>query len=75
MMKLSILHRVLFTLMLSAIMSGSMTYMISSFYCEPDINMLANIWIKAWAKAFTVIFLLSPLLHTLSARITITIKK
>lgn len=68
-MNISLLHRFIFTFILSAIMSGSMTYMVSSFYCEPQIGALLNIWMQAWATAFTVIFILSPFLHTLSAYI------
>ena len=66
-MKLSLLHRVIFTFILSAIMSGSMTFMVSSFYCEPTLLTLTDIWVQAWATAFTVILLLSPFLHTFSA--------
>jgi len=62
-MQMTLLHRVLFTLILSAIMSGSMTYMVSSFYCTPQVDALIPIWVKAWATAFSVIFLLSPFLH------------
>ena len=74
-MKISILHRTIFTLILSGIMSASMTYMVSSFYCDPHINMLMLIWTQAWITAFTVIFTISPFLHIISAYITDFIKK
>jgi len=74
-MRPSILHRVIFTLILSGIMSASMTYMVSSFYCEPQIHTLVLIWLQAWITAFTVIFTLSPLLHSFSAYITGIIKE
>ena len=60
---MTLLHRAMFTLILSAIMSGSMTYMVSSFYCHPQIELLIPIWEQAWATAFTIIFLLSPFLQ------------
>ena len=41
--------------------------MVSSFYCSPKVNTLIPIWTQAWATAFTVIFLLSPFLHTIVA--------
>ncbi len=66
-MKTTLLHRAIFTLILSGIMSGSMTYMVSSFYCTPQVDNLLPIWVQAWATAFSVIFLLSPLLHMLTA--------
>jgi len=66
-MTLPLIHRAIFTLMLSGIMSGSMTYMVSSFYCSPKVDTLMPIWAQAWATAFTVIFLLSPLLHIFTA--------
>jgi len=66
-MALPLLHRTIFTLILSGIMSGSMTYMVSSFYCSPNVDALIPIWGRAWATAFTVIFLLSPFLHTFTA--------
>ncbi|HSR74521.1 MAG TPA: DUF2798 domain-containing protein [Sulfurovum sp.] len=74
-MRPSILYRVIFTLILSGIMSASMTYMVSSFYCEPHMHTLVFIWLQAWITAFTVIFILSPLLHTLSSRLTGIIKE
>jgi len=73
-MQLSFLHRAIFTLILSGIMSASMTYLVSSFYCEPNIDKLVTIWMQAWMSAFTVIFLLSPLLHTVSGYLTEIIK-
>jgi len=66
-MALPLLHRAIFTLILSGIMSGSMTYMVSSFYCNPKVDTLMPIWAQAWITAFTVIFLLSPFLHTFTA--------
>jgi len=74
-MTLPLLHRAIFTLMLSGIMSGSMTYMVSSFYCSPKVDALIPIWVQAWATAFTVIFILSPFLHTFSAYVTRLYKK
>jgi len=53
--------------MLSAIMSASMTFLVSSSYCDPSIDLLLPIWVKAWATAFTVIFLLTPSLHGITA--------
>ena len=75
MMALSLLHRAIFTLMLSGVMSGSMTYMVSSFYCSPKVDALMPIWTQAWATAFTVIFLLSPFLHTFTAYVLRQYKK
>jgi len=47
-------------------MSVSMTYTVSSFYSEPSVDDLVNIWSQAWMIAFTVIFSISPLLHKLT---------
>ena len=66
-MVLPLLHRALFTLILSGVMSGSMTYMVSSFYCHPQLDALVPIWGQAWATAFSVIFVLSPFLHAFTA--------
>ena len=74
-MTLPLLHRAIFTLMLSGVMSGSMTYMVSSFYCSPKVDALMPIWAQAWATAFTVIFLLSPFLHTFTAYVLRQYKK
>lgn len=73
-MKLSLLHRTIFTLILSGIMSASMTYLVSSFYSEPDIDKLVLIWMQAWMTAFSVIFILSPFLHVLSKYMADTLK-
>jgi len=62
-MQLSLLHRILFTLLLSAIMSGSMTYLISSFYCTPSFEILFPIWPQTWMIAFSMIFIISPVVH------------
>ena len=66
-MNTTLLHRVIFPLILSGIMSGSMTYMVSSFYCTPQVDNLLPIWVQAWAAAFSVIFILSSLLHLFTA--------
>ncbi|HFQ62238.1 MAG TPA: DUF2798 domain-containing protein, partial [Epsilonproteobacteria bacterium] len=66
-MALPLLHRTIFTLILSGLMSGSMTYMVSSFYCDPQIDVVTHIWLQAWVTAFTVIFVVSPFLHAFTA--------
>ena len=73
-MKLSLLHRTIFTLILSGIMSASMTYLVSSFYSEPDIDKLVLIWMQAWMTAFIVIFILSPFLHGVTKYLTNILK-
>ena len=62
-MNISLLHRVLFTLILSGIMSASMSYLVSSFYCTPSIDTILPIWCRTWITAFCIIFIISPFLH------------
>jgi polyferredoxin len=59
-MQRHIYYRVIFTLILSGIMSASMTLLISSSYCDPTLTLVLPIWLRAWATAFTVIFFIAP---------------
>ena len=68
-MNLPIIHRVIFTIILSGIMSASMTVIISSFYIEIKFNNFINIWFKAWYSAFNIILIISPILHKFSKHI------
>ena len=74
-MNRSLVHRAIFTLMLSGIMSGVMTYVVSSFYCDPRVGALLPIWLQAWVRAFSVIFIVSLLLHYIAPIYSEYIKK